>query len=80
MSHRGRLLISTSNPNIVRMWNVATQDSTLCTGCPKHYTVTSIDLSRGTRSVSREETTNRTYDGDEFQDHPLEFTKFDDWE
>jgi len=70
---QGRLLISDSNPSLVQLWDVASKDSTLCTGCPKHYAVTDIDLSSGTRSVKAEKTTKRTYDGDEFQNHPLRF-------
>ena len=57
---QGHLLISASAPNLAELWSVTPRDGTLCTGCPKHYVVTTIDLSDGSRSV-RAETVSYTH-------------------
>jgi len=70
---QGHLLISASTPSLTELWSVLPRDGTLCTGCPKHYTVTTIDLSSGTRSVKAERATKRKYFFEEFEFHEMKF-------
>jgi hypothetical protein len=71
---QGRMVISRTEPNVAEVWSVSERDGTLCTGCPKRYTVTTLDLSSGTPVVKAKRTTKRISSGnDEFQNNPFLF-------
>lgn len=72
---QGHLLISASAPNVAELWTVAPQDGTLCTGCPKHYVVTTFNVSAGNRSVEAERTTQQTYFFEEFEFYLMKFDR-----
>jgi len=64
---QGRLILSSSNPNSVEVWDAAEPGA--CTACPKHFFVKSMEFDGARFRLISKIRTKRQYSG--FQENPL---------
>jgi hypothetical protein len=69
---QGRLVLNVNDPPQITVWNVASEDATDCTGCPKHYIVEAIKFDGNSFKVIEKRETKKKYRS--FQDEPLKLS------
>ncbi len=66
---QGRLELKMSTPTRVVVWSAAPEDAGLCTACPKHYVVETMEFDGTSFKVVEKRRTKKTFT--DFQDEPL---------
>jgi hypothetical protein len=66
---QGRIVLDIDDPAEIDVWSVADENSTDCTGCPKHYVVERMQFDGKSFKVIAKKKTEKKYES--FQDEPL---------